>query len=77
MGNSAEYLQNEPRRKAFIEMVPHAFWTPPVPGGHELVDVVAALVNDTLQGKRGVRDALGEAEDQTKTWAEKWRPYLQ
>ncbi len=48
-----------------------------MPGGHELVDVVAALVNDTLQGKRGVRDALGEAEDQTKTWAEKWRPYLQ
>ncbi len=28
---------------------------PPVPGGHELADLVTALVNDTLQGKRGVR----------------------
>ncbi|MDQ3703378.1 MAG: extracellular solute-binding protein [Chloroflexota bacterium] len=77
VGHSAEYLQNDPRRKAFIEMVPHSFWTPPVPGGHELADVVAAVVNDTLQGKRGVRDALGEAENQTKTWGEKWRQYLQ
>jgi multiple sugar transport system substrate-binding protein len=73
---SQEYLQNDPRKKTFIEMVPHSFWTPSVPGGHEIADIVGPLVNDVLQTRRSIREALAEAESQTRLWRDKWQSFL-
>jgi|SRR5581483_2698764 len=76
VANSQDYLQNDPRKKTFIEMVPYSFWTPSVPGGHEIADIIGPLVNDVLQAKRSIRDSLAEAENQTRLWRDKWQSFL-
>jgi multiple sugar transport system substrate-binding protein len=76
VGNGQEYLQNDPRKRTFIEMVPHSFNVPPVPGNQEIAPIATQLVNDVVSGARGVREALREADEQTRLWADKWRSQL-
>ncbi|MBI3974242.1 MAG: extracellular solute-binding protein [Chloroflexi bacterium] len=76
VASSAAYLQKDPTRKVLIDEVPHSHWLPPVPGNSEIQTIVAGIVNDALQGKRSVREALQQGEAQAKAWIDKWRQYL-
>jgi ABC-type glycerol-3-phosphate transport system substrate-binding protein len=76
VANGDAYLKKDPFRKVFIAEVPHSNWLPPVPGNSEIQPIVAAIVNDALQGKRSVRESLQEGEAQTNAWIDRWRQHL-
>lgn len=76
VGRSAAYLDKSPHHKVFTEVVSSSHNVPIVPGNAELAPIIMNVTADVIAGKRGIRDALQEAAQQTTIVVDKWRRYL-
>ena len=76
VGRSAAYLDKSPHHKVFTEVVPSSHNVPIMPGNSELAPIIMNVTNDVITGKKGIREALQDAAQQTTVVVDKWRRYL-
>ncbi len=76
VGRSAAYLDKSPHHKVFTEVVPSSHNVPIIPGNADLAPIIMNVATDVIAGKKGIREALQEAAQQTTVVVDKWRRYL-
>jgi len=76
VGQSKAYLDKSPYHRVFVETAPTSHNVPIMPGNGDLAPIIAGVTPDVLAGKKGIRDALAEAAQQTTVVVDKWRRYL-
>jgi multiple sugar transport system substrate-binding protein len=76
VGRGASYLEKSPYHKVFTEVVASSHNVPIMPGNAALAPIIMNVTNDVIAGKKGIREALQEAAQQTAVVVDTWRRYL-
>ena len=76
VGRSAGYLDKSPHHRVFTEVVASSHNVPIIPGNAELAPIIMNVTNDVIAGKKGIREALQDAAQQTTVVVDKWRRHL-